>query len=299
MTLRILCVGALFFVSLLPVLVRADDAADEKRYTTVKLLDTSVPQAEREATLAHFKQMALSGNTYAQYVVGSLYRIGDKLAGNLVPLDLDQAQKYLSTAAAHGYLRAMPKMSEIELAQKHYLEAMIWAQLFGYYAGLNGADSKTIKDSAAAGYLADLIKRITDRLDEKQMPTVLDDMKAVIAQHDADIRKGMAGPKSFGPPMPSMQPRTSSKRHMVAPPHPSGSEFKDVLADYLIGFDAKGDASDAWLIDAVPDITLGKALKTVALSTEVNPIEGGSTEPRYALQPINFSWGRYSLRKAN
>jgi hypothetical protein len=276
----------------------ADSAGDDKRYATVKLLDSSVPLAEREATLAHCKDKALDGDVYAQYLIGSLYRIGDKLPGNLLPLDIDQAEKYLSTAAAHGRIRAMAKMAELELSRRKYLEAMIWAQVFGYYSGLNGADEKTIHDHTESAYLADLIRRISDRLDPSQMPQVQEDMTAFIAAHDADIKKGKAsGAGSSSSSTPPMQLRSSQHKHMMSPP-PNTGERKDVLADYLIGFDNDGEASQAWLIDALPDVTLGKALRTIAMSVEVTPAPAG-TDIRYALQPINFSWGRSKLQAAH
>lgn len=294
MSFRAGWMGALFFLVFLGGQARADGAAeDDKRYPIVKLFDTDAPAGERQATFEYFNKKAIEGNTFAQYLVGSLYRIGNRLPGNIVPLDLDKANKYLSTAAGHGNLRAMAKMAELELSQKRYLEAMIWAQLFGYYAGLNGADAKAIKDSPQADYFADLLKRISDRFDSKQMPTVQEDMNAVIAAHDADIRKGMAGGAgTFSSTKDRMEYRTSTRRKLSDPPRPG--EYKDVLADYLIAFDAKGDATQAWLIDALPDVTLGRSLKIVALNLQVNEAPQ-DTDLRWAVAPINFSWGRSKL----
>jgi hypothetical protein len=298
MVFRYFWIFILGSLALLAVQASAADAADDdKRYATVKLLDPDVPQAEREATLAHYKQKALDGNVYSQYIIGSLYRIGDRLPGNIVPLDLDQARKYLSTAAAHGHIRAMAKMAELELSQKKYLEAMIWAQLFGYYSGLNGADEKTIHDNTASAYLADLVLRISGRLDPAQMPAVSNDMAAFIAAHDADIQKGKSAPASSSSSTEKMQVRSSQRKHMIVPP-PSNGPRKDVLADYLIAFDANGEASQAWLVDALPDVALGKALKFIAMNVEVNPAADGA-DVRYALQPINFSWGRSKLQAAH
>ncbi|MBN8887388.1 MAG: sel1 repeat family protein [Rudaea sp.] len=274
----------------------ANEPTDDSRYAMVKLLDAQAPAADRQATFDYFNKLALAGNTAAQYLIGSLYRIGDRLPGNVAPRDLDMANKYLSTAAAHGHLRAMAKMAELELSRKHYLEAMIWAQLFGYYAGLNGADAKTIKDSSEAAYLADLIRRVADRLDAKQMPTVQENMNVVIAEHDADIRKGMAGgANSFGSSSGRLEYRNSGRHKFVDPPR--HGEPKDVLADYLVAFDAKGEAAQAWLIDALPDVDLGKSLKVVALGVEINE-DPAASGLRWGVVPINFSWGRSHLLPA-
>jgi TPR repeat protein len=132
MSFRALCICLLFAFGQLASHAFANDAADDSRYPMVKLLDAEVPAAERQQTFDYFDKQALAGNSFAQYLIGSLYRIGDRLPGNVVPRDLEAANKYLSTAAAHGHLRAMAKMAELELSRKHYLEAMIWAQLFGY-----------------------------------------------------------------------------------------------------------------------------------------------------------------------
>ena len=67
-----------------------------------------------------------------------------------------------------------------------------------------------------------------------------------------------------------------------------------MLADYLVAFDAKGDAIQAWLIDALPDVTLGRSLKIVALNLQVNEAPPGA-DLRWAVAPINFSWGRTKL----
>lgn len=295
MSFRAFGFGLFSLLCLSCVSVRAADTAeDDKRYAIVKLLDAGAPAAERQATFDYFDRKAIEGNTFAQYLIGSLYRIGNGLPGNIAPLDLDKANKYLSTAAGHGHVRAMAKMAELELAQRHYLEAMIWAQLFGYYAGLNGADAKTIKDNSESGYLADLIKRISDRLDPKLLPAVQEDVNAVIAQRGADIRKGMAGgTMTLSPATERLAYRTSTRRHFADPPR--SSDHRDVLADYLVAYDAKGDAAQAWLIDALPDLSLGKSLKLVALSTEVNeaPADAGL---RWGVVPINFSWGRSTLQ---
>jgi hypothetical protein len=48
----------------------------------------------------------------------------------------------------------------------------------------------------------------------------------------------------------------------------------------------------------LPDVALGKALKFIAMNVEVNPAADGA-DVRYALQPINFSWGRSKLQAAH
>jgi hypothetical protein len=84
---RLICAAMLIVAA---SMARAEDAGEEK-FALHKLLDTQVSTQERQAIFDHVKERAAAGNTGAQYVVGSLYRIGKKLDANVVDSDLGTA----------------------------------------------------------------------------------------------------------------------------------------------------------------------------------------------------------------
>jgi TPR repeat protein len=81
-----------------------------------KLLDANAPATERQAAFDAYKKDALAGDIAAQYFVGNLYRLGDRLPGNVLGHDADQAFRYLSTAGGHGFVIAMAKTAEPNLS---------------------------------------------------------------------------------------------------------------------------------------------------------------------------------------
>jgi hypothetical protein len=130
----------------------------------------------------------LAGDPDAQYVVGSIYRRGDD-AQPPVARDADQAQRYLSTAAAHGRVFAMAKMAELELAEDRPLDAMIWTQIYGYYRGwagtANPGDYGEHNERQPTLYYEDLLRRVSERakkkLGDQQTPLVVQQVNAFIA----------------------------------------------------------------------------------------------------------------------
>lgn len=75
------------------------------------LLDTETPQADREQLFVEEEKLAQSGDGEAEYVIGSLYRIGQRTSP--LPRDLDKARLYLSNAAIHGDIEAMAKWPKL------------------------------------------------------------------------------------------------------------------------------------------------------------------------------------------
>jgi len=272
---------------------RADPRDVDVDYRLSRLLDGDSAQADRAAIFDEFKRRALAGDIYAQYVIGSLYRAGEHLPHGFVKDDPDEAARYLSTAAAHGYLNAMAKMAELELARGHALEAMIWAQLYGHYSGA----AKPTKDdrNKAGDYLADLLHRIYDRFDNARMGEVDRDLNAFVAEHDADVRAGMkANRRRYASS--SAGPTKKLDLKFQPPPTDPLHGRRDTLADYVVAFGPDGHAEQAWLLDAVPDMRTGIELKSVALRMQVDA-DASTTALRYALLPVRLTYRNYSLRK--
>jgi TPR repeat protein len=221
-----------------------------------------------------------------------LYRVGDRLPDALVARDDDKARRYLSTAAAHGNLHAMAKMAEIEFEDKHLLEAMIWAQIYGHYALESKLDQ--IKTNKPAGYYGDLLHRLYAHFDEKQMPDVIQHLNAFITAHNDDIRTGMSSNETE---YESTSTRAKSQKLTFAPMVTAlPQHHRDCYAEYLVEFASDGSATQAWILDALPDITVGKDLRAAAMRVRVNAIDGTSPS-RFALVPIDFSFEQYTLRK--
>src|SRR5262249_5218306 len=160
-----------------------------------KLLDANAPSAERQAAFDAYKKDALGGDIAAQYFVGNLYRLRDRLPGNIVARDSDQAFRYLSTAGAHGFIIAMAKTAELELELEKPYEAMLWAQLYGHYEGygdtkVNDANHR----SRINKYYTNLLRRAYAAFgsDEVKTRAMQSDYQAFVEQHDPEIRAGMA-----------------------------------------------------------------------------------------------------------
>ncbi len=268
---------------------RAAAEADDPDYRLFRLLDADTAPADRQLAFEQFRQQALAGDTYSQYVVGSLYRAGSGVPHSVVKRDVDEAARYLSSAAAHGYLSAMAKMAELELARGHSLEAMIWAQLYGHYT--NAAKPRK-SDNKGNDYLADLLHRIYERFDESKMGEVDADANAFVAQHDADVRAGIAASRQRYAAGGAHRKKLELK--FDRPPTDLAHARIDTLSDYVIAFSADGRAQQALLLDAVPDMRTGIEMRSVALRMQVDA-DAASNGLRYALVPVRLTYSAYSL----
>jgi hypothetical protein len=286
---RLICAAMLIVAA---SMAHAEESGEEK-YALHKLLDTQVSVQERQAIFDHVKEQAAAGKTGAQYVVGSLYRIGKKLDANVVDSDMDAAKKYLSIAAAHGRLLAMAKMAEIELASNRPMEAMIWTQLYGHYKDeLEPGE----KGKPITGYFADLLHRVQSAFDQKQSPQMQQYLGGFIAQHDADIRAGYADAQALDSDGSKTESRVQNL-HYESNVAKLRNVKEDEIAEYVVAFDAHGVPQRLWLLDAVPDVLLGKELRAVATHIRVN--ETTSSELRYAVVPIDYSFGSFAIRRVN
>ena len=72
----------------------------------------------------------------------------------------------------------------------------------------------------------------------------------------------------------------------------------DDMAEYLIAFKADGSVQQLWLLDAVPDLSVGKELRAVATHVRVNAVAEGS-DLRYGLVPLQLNYQQYKVRPAN
>lgn len=253
-----------------------------------RLFDPATPLDERHRLFSLYEKLAKEGGYGAQYLVGSIYRLGDDDPAPVVARDLEQARVYLGNAALNGYRMAMAKMAELELADGHPLDAMVWAQVFGHYSGATdpGADKRQF------GYLADLLHRISEKLDKTQMANVPAYVGQFIALHDAQIRAATNGNADEAESSSDGMHRTfapGAYETMDHRPLPTG------MADYVVAYGPDGHAQAAWLMDALPTLKVGRELRPIAMQTRVNPTPAVKAL-RYAFFPVMYDNGSYGIR---
>jgi hypothetical protein len=259
------------------------------------LLDINTPLNERQNIFSAFEKLANDGDTPSQYIVGSIYRIGQQLPASPVERDMVKAQLYLSNAATHGEILAMAKMAEMELSTGNYLEAMNWAQIFGHYSALLPQ-----KLRPSPGYTAELIERIDEKFDRAKLPDVVKNVNIFIANYDGVINAGIktAQMRDSGT---DIYPVSPSERQYM--PGTGNSKFANLspkagFVEFLIVFKPDGSAQKALVLDSIPDPYLGKALSYIAAAYRVNSVNGAKNDsPRYAWVPVMFDDNRYRLSK--
>lgn len=253
-----------------------------------RLFDPATPLEERHRLFSRYERLAKEGGYGAQYLVGSIYRLGDDAPAPVVARDFEQARVYLGNAALNGYQMAMAKMAELELADGHPLDAMVWAQVFGHYSG--ATDPRA--DKREFGYLADLLHRVSEKLDKTQMANVPAYVGQFIAQHDAQIRAATNSNADEAASSSDDLHRTFAPETYETMDHrrlPTG------MADYVVAYDPEGHAQAAWLMDALPTLKVGRELRPIAMHTRVNPTPAAKAL-RYAFFPVIYDNGSYGIR---
>jgi hypothetical protein len=257
-----------------------------------KLLDANAPAAERHAALDAYKKDALAGDIAAQYFVGNLYRLGDRLPGNIVGRDADQAFRYLSTAGGHGFIIAMAKTAELELELKKPYEAMLWAQLYGHYEGYGDTKvNEANHRSRVGGYYAGLLRRAYAALgsDEAQTRAMQSDYQAFVNQHDADISAGMAlGRDARTPVEPGKAPRAPQKLNFGSVKLGMPQHAQDNLGEFVVAFDAHGKTKEVLLFDCAPDLGIAADARDALRRAEAEPASDGNDALRYAWVAFNL-----------
>ena len=255
-----------------------------------QFLDRSTPAPRRQEIFGAWRDAALAGDTDAQYVVGTIFRRGDSADPPLVARDADQARRYLSTAAGHGRLLAMAKMAELELAEDHPLEAMIWAQLYGVYRGWvrneNPTDYGEHNEREPTLYFEDLLGRVSERMRQKlgsvQEQEVLQQLNAFTAAHDKDVRADLwrdgIAPRWAGAGV-KFKPRSGS-RGLAVP-------LRQMASEWVLEFGADGSLLKAEAFDALPNFVKASSHHSLASLSEMTPSKDGASE-RYALQKIEL-----------
>lgn len=231
-----------------------------------RMLASSVPTKERVKLFAHIIELANQGQVRAQDLAGTLYWKGPDIAGSPVPVNLGQARKLLANAAVHGDVLAMAKLAELELAAGRPTPAMVWAQLYARYLHPVGPLSRGYN-----GYASDLIGRIA-KVGGKPGNAVRVGVASILNRYDQSIRDGIdvfRHQQDHGHTFLVQEPRAN---------HFDSSKLikTSCVAEYMMGFDAHGKPTGIWPLDAFPDPSMSKELRSYLDHVYANTVEEGS-----------------------
>jgi hypothetical protein len=236
-----------------------------------RLLDASVPQAERLKLFAHVIALAGQGQVRAQDLAGTMYWKGAAVAGSPVPVDLAQARLLLANAAVNGDIRAMVKLGELELQAKHVKQAMVWAQLYARY--LDPEMSVRNRTGQRYAYVSGLMQRIIDA-GGSVGADVAADVGNMVARYDTQIRSGI---DRFRDERRSGNPRLISQP-TGAPNLPPEVRNLSGVVEFMIAFDPSGAPTQNWLLACYPTASAAMApvLRTYLDHVRANPVADGS-----------------------
>lgn len=252
-----------------------------------KMLDASVPQAERLKLFSHVIALANQGKIRAQDLAGTMYWQGSSVHGSPIQTNLKQARILLGNAAVHGDVLAMAKLSELELEAERPKKAMVWAQLYAHY--LDPLKSAREPHGFRYAYASDLMRRIA-KAGGKIDDSISKNVSAMVAKFEKPIRAGITAFK---------HQRRWGNMHLIAMPTgtpPSDLRTKSGVAEYMVAFDSSGKPTHVWLIASYPTPDFGTELRSYIDKARANPVDAG-TGFRYMLVAIpHYSVNAHWLR---
>lgn len=252
-----------------------------------RLLDASVPAAERMKVFAGIIALANSGQVRAQDLAGTMYWQGSKIAGSPVAVNLAQARVLLANAAIHGDVLAMAKLGELELAAGRKPEAMVWAQMYARY--IDPMAMQRSQRGRGSAYAANLIKRIADAggtIDKATSANVA----SMVGRFDKSIRNGIHAFYAEG--------RHGRTYLTDAPRGLDSGEVANLngVAEYMVAFDTEGKPVRVWVLDAFPDPTLTGTLRDYLKDIHANAVAGDSGTRYLRIHITHNAWKFRALR---
>ena len=279
------------------LMVNADELPSSKIANLAQFLDPATPLAQRQELFSVWHKQAVDGDIDAQYIVGSLYRIGDSNKPAVVAVDADKARRYLSTAAANGRIIAMAKMAELELTENRPLDAMVWAQLFGYYRGWVGrakpGESEIYFDREYAThgkpvptiYFEDLLIRAQRALVNVPAQEVLQHVNDFVTAHDADIRAHLMRHGLSKAAQGEAVDVVNEEAFRKVGVHPA-----DSMSEWVIEFAPDGSVREAHLFDAIPDFEKARGHHRIVNQLRTTAVDA-THPPRYLLRTNEWHRG--------
>jgi hypothetical protein len=279
-------------------------------YDSWVLFDPDIPLVKKVKDIKGLEISAESGNSLSQYLIGSLYRLGEKHPAKLFSEDNVKAKKYLSNAAIQGSFQAMAAMAELELANKNYKDAILWAQIYAYYSK---EEQEKKKGKSSMAYQAFLLKRILDTGRENKVDYLdkvfLQDFNSFFAKYDAKIQANKTrifsneeiekykacDSVNESSALDKIVLLNANKGYANAQVSyvPGGPS----LTYYLLGINGDGEVTKALVVDALPSEIYAKRLIGVAQSLEFNKAPG--LKLRQAFIPLTSSDSRFRIKTKN
>lgn len=279
-------------------------------FDTGVIIDPDIPLTHKRKDLASLEESVKSGDRHALYVAGTLYRLGDEHEAKVFSRDIQKAKAYLSNAAILGNYPAMAAMAEIEIKNKNYREAMLWAQVFAHYSELQRVESKSTSNQAYQAYLLQRIMQVT-RKDRKLYTDklFLDDLatfhsnfnkKILDAQSEEqfkadDLKYTACKDESTGKNKATL--KIISGINIDASAKVSRQMSSPGYAYYYLTINAKGDVSKVLTIDSMPDASYAKAMTVLVKKIKFNESDG--IEPRNAYVPLSFDDYSVAIKKSS
>ena len=253
----------------------AQKIENKEDYDSRILLDANQGPERQLVEAGRVRAVAETGDPYAQYLLGTLYRLGKSHPAKLFERDDDKAGKYLSNAAVNGRVFAMAGMAELELRRKQPMKAMVWTQAFAHYELVHGEIfNDKLPDHQA--YAAFLLKRSFDALGhsdavQNQIEQLFTDF---MQQHDARIRAALTETRDSQKAIKQDQSalhRIHGGRMEISMPNSREQQMHSPgVAVFLAGVDAKGRVEKLLVIDSLPDQTFATGLNGSVRSMRFN-----------------------------
>ncbi|MDF4002889.1 hypothetical protein P3W33_05655 [Luteibacter sp. PPL552] len=248
------------------------------------LLDPATPDAERQRLGDALMCSALAGNASSQEIAGSLYRWGPRHPAHVFPEDHARARDLLTAAASQGRLGAMLKLAELELADGHPREAMIWVQVEGQFYRRREGKADVVEDTTVASYYVMLLKRATDALGRWDVAALDREIDARIAMVEAQIA-ALPPHHDRSPPLSRGKVPPQQRMHGASPTDIQEGAYAQFFAE--IGPD--GRVARSWLIDAYPNPGSGLRVSRALQEVRWNALPAGDTTMRYAIVPLTVA----------
>ena len=271
----------------------AQKIENKEDYDSRILLDAAQGSERQLVEAGRVRAVAETGDAYAQYLLGTLYRLGKSHPAKLFERDDDKAGKYLSNAAVNGQVLAMAGMAELEWRRKQPMKAMVWAQAFAHYEPVYQA---ILNDHHPAhqAYAAFLIQRSFDALGhgdavQKQIGQYSFNFQQ---QYDTKLRAAISASrekqklsiKGDGDDLQQILPGK------IDPVMASLSEQRlrsSGYAIFLVGVNAKGRVEKLMAVDSLPDEIYAAGLEGVLRRTHFSTAKK-TTALRWAYVPVSY-----------